>query len=117
MHVAPASLHLHAFDISRVIELLNEHPPIRFHRNGEASYNAQTLIDDFICYSINNFQVVWIANYDARRNTQLELTWFNLNQEARHALWSIINLPPEAAGTFVQYYRRGDTLWLGIPIY
>lgn len=73
----------------------------------------QGLVDDWICYSINSFQDVIIAEFDVRRLNTHEVSWCNMHQRARHELWLLTrSMANKYAGTIVNYARVGGVIYL-----
>ena len=114
-----------SWEIGYIIRLLKEHPnkqllidhAMRSCNHGYISMEHTTeimwdnLIDDFICYSINSFQEVIVAEFDARRLTPNEITWCNLQEKARAELWCITRpLAINYAGSMVNYARTGGLI-------
>ncbi|MOA44006.1 hypothetical protein D3C78_1662290 [compost metagenome] len=54
--------------------------------------------------------------YNPRRNTPMELEWFERCVDARRVFYSILSLPMEAAGSHVEYTRIRDAVYLRIPV-
>lgn len=113
------------WDISHIMGLLREHPnsqliisrATRYHHHIQSvSYPNpywDSLVDDFICYSINSFQEVMVAEFNVQRITPQEITWFNLNTNARRELWLLTRLlATRYAGTVINFARVGKVIYL-----
>lgn len=105
--------------------LLKEHPSsqlvitraIRYHhhieRITEPNPYWDSLVDDFICYSINSFQEVIVGDFNPQRVTPQEITWFNMNDKARRELWLLLRaFGNNYAGSMVNYARYGGVIYL-----
>lgn len=116
---------VHCWDISHIMVLLREHNrsqliisrAIRFHHHitnlTEPNPYLDSLIDDFICYSINSFQEVMVAEFNPRLITSAEKTWFDLNATARRELWLMLRpIAYHYAGSMINYARVGGMIYL-----
>jgi len=103
------------YDVGHVIDLLctrfiaiQGNLPERYAKRNQ-------LIDDFISYTINRFQHLWIVGYDPRNNLPNELSWFEIHEEARTHLFRTIKFTPESAGCFARMKREDRVLYLMHP--
>lgn len=117
------------YDIGHVLALLNEHPwgwlketratqrrAVPYKKMEQDHDLTQALVDDFICYTINSFQAVWVSGFNSNSMSTAELAWFNLNERARTELWLMLNnLANKFAGEMVGYARTGNLLILHVP--
>jgi hypothetical protein len=116
---------VHCWDITHIMGLLREHPSsqlvisraIRYHHCNvsitESNPYWDTLVDDFICHTINSFEEVMVAEFNPMRVSPQEHTWFNLNQNARKELWQMLRpLAYHYAGSMVNYARVGGVIYL-----
>lgn len=113
------------WDIAHVMRLLKEHPTsqlvisraIRFHhhieRITEPNPYLDSLINDFIAWTINSFQEVMVAEFNPTTVTPQEITWFNLNQAARTELWQLVRpLAYSYSGSMVNLARVGTLIYV-----
>jgi len=113
------------WDINHVMVLLKEHPSsqlvisraIRFHHQldstAEPNPYMDSLINDFIGWTINSFQEVMVAEFNPHALTTQEITWFNLNQNARSELWRMLRpLAYNYSGAMVNLARVGTLIYI-----
>jgi hypothetical protein len=100
------------YEIGIVLDALTEHPLYIPGTLTERHLKRQLLIDNFLSYTINSFQMVYVAGYNVQQNTLPELRWFELNTQARSWLYQILALPNESAGSFVHLFRQDRRMWL-----
>lgn len=113
------------WDISHVMRLLKEHPSsqlvisraIRFHHHidtvVEPNPYMDSLINDFVAWTINSFQEVMVAEFNPHILTPQEITWFNLNQNARSELWRMLRpLAYNYSGSMVNLARANHLIYI-----
>lgn len=113
------------WEIGHIMRLLKEHPSsqlvisraIRFHHHitsvVEPNPYMDSLINDFVAWTINSFQEVMVAELNINSLTPQEITWFNLNQNARAELWMMLRpLAANYAGSMVNLARVGTLIYI-----
>lgn len=75
----------------------------------------EELIDDFIVYSINSFEFVYISRPSLSKLTEKERRWFVENERAVKFIYETLRFNTELAGRFIRYQRIGKSIFLITP--
>jgi hypothetical protein len=101
----------YAYDLHRVIALLQSHAPLREMESYGQGY-LEFLIDGFIKHTIEGFQIVSVTGHNIHDYTPEQLSWFMAQTEAISLLWETMAIPVFASGKPVYIARVKDVVWL-----